>query len=366
MTIEFRPAKMDKTPLMIGLAGPSGSGKTFTALRIAKGITSVSPGKIFMIDTEAKRGLHYAKFFQYEHGELKAPFRPENYLAAIDAAVKAGAAVIIIDSMSHEHEGPGGILEWQEEELNRMAGADYQKREKMKYAAWIKPKSGHNKFVTHILQNRVDVIFCFRAKEKLELRSIDGKVKPIEAGWQPICADRLEYEMTTLLVFPPQAKGTPDFTAKATKIQDQHRALFKPGMQIDENLGVALKKWAIGEGNGGPTQGVAEDNPANKEDLKGSAAEVSGMKAEDPLPPHFLWQTSSGKKIPFDNAESLYKYVIEGINKSTNADTLGMLIAKNAAVFLDLVSAGHGDFSALINKEAEDKILRLKGVMPPI
>lgn len=250
MTYQFRPATREQCFTLTGFAGPSGSGKTFSALRFATGLAG--GGKIAMIDTEARRGLHYADQFQYLYSELQAPFTPERYLEAIKAAEASGATVIIVDSMSHEHEGPGGVLEMHESELTRMAGDDYRKREACKFAAWIKPKADHNRFVNTILQVKAHLVFCFRAKEKLKLVKNDkGKMEPMPQGWQPICTDRLEYEMTALLMLPPNSRGVPDLTEGATKMQEQHRHIFAGGQAIGEKAGQALAEWASG---GAPPQ----------------------------------------------------------------------------------------------------------------
>jgi len=128
-SFEDRVAIRERVPLLIGLGGPSGSGKTFSALRLATGMQRVTGGEIYFIDTEARRALHYAEQFNFRHVEFKAPFSPLDYLAAIEFCVKKAAGVVIVDSMSHEHEGPGGVLEWHEAELDRMAGDDYKKRD---------------------------------------------------------------------------------------------------------------------------------------------------------------------------------------------------------------------------------------------
>lgn len=245
MSFTFRPAVREQTSLMIGLAGPSSSGKTYSALRLAKGLANGGP--IAVIDTESRRALHYADAFDFQYAELTAPFRPERYMQALEAAKKAGASVIIVDSMSHEHEGPGGILEWHEEELNRMAGDDFRKRERVKFTAWIKPKQQHNRFVNSVLQLGIHVIFCFRAKPKLEMvKNAQGKTEPVDAGWQPICSDRFEYEMTALLMLPPNGHGIPSLEAPATKLQEQHKPFIQPGQQISEETGRLFGKWASG------------------------------------------------------------------------------------------------------------------------
>src|SRR5690606_35477146 len=119
-TFEDRPAVRTATPLLFGLIGPSGSGKTFSALRIASGMQRVIGGDIFLIDTESSRALHYAEKFRFRHVAFTPPFSPLDYLGAIEHCVSKGAKIVIIDSMSHEHEGPGGVLEWHEQEVERL------------------------------------------------------------------------------------------------------------------------------------------------------------------------------------------------------------------------------------------------------
>ena len=111
MTFHFKTATREQTPLLIGLVGPSGSGKTFSALRLATGIQRAVGGDIAMIDTEARRSLHYADKFRFKHLEFTPPHGPDRYLEALQAAVSMGAKTIIVDSMSHEHEGAGEQLD---------------------------------------------------------------------------------------------------------------------------------------------------------------------------------------------------------------------------------------------------------------
>lgn len=265
-TFTFRPAVREETSVLLGLAGPSGSGKTLSALRAARGLAGGDDTKIFAIDTEQGRMLHYACAgnekpgpfkFRFNHLRMEAPFSPEAYASAIMAARAAGAKVIIVDSMSHEHEGAGGILEQHEQQLEKMAGQDWAKRERMKFTAWIVPKAAHNKLVNSILQQPCHMIFCFRAKDKLVLvKNEKGKIEPTKAGWTAICSDRFEYEMTTLLMLPPNAKGVPDLNAEQTKLQEQHRSFFPVGQPITEKAGELLAAWAKG--------GVAVEKPAAK------------------------------------------------------------------------------------------------------
>jgi hypothetical protein len=248
MSFVFKPALREQVGLLIGLAGASGSGKTYSALRLAKGIAGDKP--FALIDTEAGRAKHYADLFKFDHGDLKPPFRPDAYAEAIHAADKAGYPVIVVDSMSHEWAGEDGILDWQEEELTRMAGDDYAKRERVKMASWIRPKVSHKQMVQRLLQIRAHLILCFRAEEKIEMvKGDDGKMKIIPkitptglSGWVPICEKNLPYELTCSMLLTADHPGYP----KPIKLQEQHKAMFPLDQPISEDSGKRVAAWAAG------------------------------------------------------------------------------------------------------------------------
>ena len=212
MSFTFRPATRENVGLLIGLAGATGSGKTYTAMRLASGIANGKPFAV--IDTEAGRAKHYADQFKFDHGDLRAPFRPDAYVEAIKAADEAGYPVIVVDSVSHVWAGDGGILDWQEDELDRMAGDDWKKREAVKMAAWIKPKMSHKQMVQRLLQVRAHLILCFRAEEKIEMVREDGKMKILPKqsltgldGWIPVCEKNLPFELTVSFLLMAKQPG---------------------------------------------------------------------------------------------------------------------------------------------------------------
>lgn len=252
-TFEDKPATRDKVPLLIGLMGPSGSGKTFSALRLATGIQQVSGGEIYFIDTEARRGLHYADRFKYRHMEFGAPFGSLDYLAAITHCVKKGAGVVIVDSMSHEHEGPGGVLEQHEQELDRMAGQDYAKRNSMNLIAWAKPKAARRQLISGLLQLNCNFIFCFRAKEKAKPVKRENKTVIENQGWMPIAGEEFVYEQTVNCLLLPGSNGVPTWRSDEPgerammKLPEQFRSLFGTDQTLDESLGAAMAEWASGK-----------------------------------------------------------------------------------------------------------------------
>lgn len=246
---KFTPAKREAIALILGLAGGTGSGKTFSAMELATGLAG---GKRFaVIDSEAGRAKHYADRFAFDHGDLAAPFTPERYLDAIIAAEAAHYPVVVVDSASHEWEGAGGMLEWQDAEVDRMAGDNWQKREAVKMAAWVKPKASHKRMVARLLQLRCHLILCFRAEEKIEMvrDAADGKMKIVpkqsragREGWIPICEKRLPFELTASFLLLADAPGVP----RPIKLEEQHRALFPLERPIDRKAGELLADWAAG------------------------------------------------------------------------------------------------------------------------
>lgn len=272
--ITFARAVRENVPLIIGLAGPSGSGKTYSAMRLAAGIAQGKPFAV--IDTEAGRAKHYADAFAFDHADLRPPFRPSAYADAIHAAQQAGYPVIVVDSFSHEHAGEGGLLDWHEEELDRMAKDNWQKRESCNMAAWIKPKMEHKQMVSRLLQLRAHVILCFRAEQKVEIeKGSDGRThivpKKIASGfsdWIPICEKNLLYELTASFLLTPDKPGFP----KPIKLQEQMRAFVNLSAPLDEQAGQKMAAWALGGA------------PIKRQEMQEPARQDGG--ARDVTPPH--------------------------------------------------------------------------------
>lgn len=237
-------------PLLIGLVGPSSGGKTYSALRLAKGIVSVTGGRISVIDTETRRAKAYAKYFDYDHTELEAPFSPYDYLDVINHCIDDGAKCIVIDSASHEHEGIGGVLEMQEAELERLSKGNYERAKQMKFLSWAAPKSARKKLIQRIMQANVHVIMCFRAKKGIDT---SGKTRPENIGWTPIGGSEWIYEFTCKFLLEPSCDGVFSMPVgklgdkESIKIPRQFRELFAKPEQLSEKHGEAMAKWAAGE-----------------------------------------------------------------------------------------------------------------------
>jgi len=238
MSISFGRAIRENTPLVIGLAGPTKSGKTMSALRLATGLAN--GGVIAMVNAEGPRGHQYADKFEYVTCDLSSPFAPQKYLEAVAEVKKLKPACLIVDSVSHMHDGPGGFLEMHDEIAERMSGGDRAKKERVTWAAWIEPKRLENQFIYSMLELACPVILCFRAKEKLKI--IPGK-QPIDLGWQPICSERIAFETLFTLTFEPHAKGVPSLAISDMREPFDTMVTADP---IDEALGRRLVEWSKG------------------------------------------------------------------------------------------------------------------------
>jgi len=291
-TFEDTPATRSQTPLFIGLFAPTGAGKTYSALRLATGIQRVVGGEIFGIDTESNRMRHYADTFKFRHVPFSPPFSPLDYIAAIDHCVERGAKTIIVDSATHEHEGQGGALEWHLAETKRLAQAWGCSEAKAQISAWGVPKAARRKLIARILQINANIIFCFRAREKLKVER--GK-DPVELGFMPIGAEEIFYEMTLGCLLLPMQKGVPNWTSQLPgeklmmKLPAQFEALFGESKQLDESIGEKLATWAAG----GASATAAVDTP---EKLLEEYSKCASRSAWDGLEKRraALWATAKG------------------------------------------------------------------------
>jgi hypothetical protein len=258
MTVSFRPAKREQIPLLLGVAGGTGSGKTMSALRIARGIAQGAP--FAFIDTENGRGLHYAdEFPEMQHGDLRAPFRPERYtLAIVDGFnhlqdIPKERRVVVVDSFSHEWAGDGGCLDWKDE----LTGGD----EKRSPQAWAKVIPAHKKMMTQLLQMEAHIILCLRAEEKMDIVRENGQIKFVPKrtlpggsldGWAPITHKNAPFEMTASFLLMADAPGFP----RPLKLEEQHKPFVPLDQPLSENTGRQLAAWAAGS-SGGPNDPVS-------------------------------------------------------------------------------------------------------------
>lgn len=263
-TFEATEATRAALPLLIGLTGASGSGKTYSALRLATGIRSVCGGEIFFVDTENKRACHYAPEkgkpcgpgqFAFRHIQFDAPYSPLDYLSCLKQVTAMGAKVIVVDSMSHEHEGPGGLLESHDKIVQARAGDDYRKAQSISFSCWAEPKAQERALLNAINSLGAHVILCFRAKEKTrpptDAEKARGVRDLVQLGWQPIASPEFVYELSANALLAPGCNGVPTWECSSASERIYKRpewalGILKPGAQLTEEVGASLARWASG------------------------------------------------------------------------------------------------------------------------
>lgn len=290
---EIRKGKRENTPLLLGLVGPSGSGKTYSALRLAKGICSVSGKRTVVIDTEARRALHYADAFDFEHLDFSPPFASEDYHAAIEAALSMDPGCIVVDSMTHEHSGEGGMLDRVERFLDKKCGDDFSARKRFSQIAFANAKAPRKALENYIVQvgGRCAMIFCYRAKEKLDFKHKDTRGEPTDLGFQPDTTSDLMFEMTQQFLLYPGAQGVPVMTTaipgegKFIKTPEQFRDYIKQGEALSESVGERMARWAAGP-TAAQSQAPASDLPVDPAAvlLQEARDEALRLKAEKSVP----------------------------------------------------------------------------------
>ena len=116
----FIKAEKRQSKLRLGITGPSGSGKTFTALLLAKGIG----GKIAFADTEHGSASLYADKFDFDVLEITPPYSVDKFLGAIRDAEEGGYGTLILDSITHEWQGDGSLMD-KKDKLDQKGGNSF-------------------------------------------------------------------------------------------------------------------------------------------------------------------------------------------------------------------------------------------------
>lgn len=282
-TRTFEVAGLDvkfNTAMIIGLAGETGTGKTTSAIRLGLGMAKVFGTRLAVVDTEALRALNYRKPrgpYDFDYIDFKPPFDPLSYELAIGAAVKSGCKVIVVDSMTHEHSGSGGVMDQIDAYLDDKCGEDYKKREKwmMIAHAKIKPQRKHlNNYIIQLARVGVVLILCYRANDKIKPMTAkerdmaeEGADKMKHVGFVPETTSPLRFEMTQAFLLMPGSKGRPIITPETndekiwSKTPMQFEGWIKDGYQLDQAFGEKLARWAIGEGGTGQAEAVTTQQP---------------------------------------------------------------------------------------------------------
>lgn len=230
--LNIRPVESGQSKAVIGIAGQSGDGKTYTALLMARGMVNKA-SEIGFLDTENKRGSLYADILdgKFMIGDLHPPFSPKRYSLAIQEFQEAGVKVLVIDSITHEYEGTGG--------LDDIANAPKANGEIRKVADWNTAKREHRGFMNILLQSNMNIICCIRARDKVKIEVIKGKQEFVPQGLQPVCEKNFMFEMTVSVMMGNEGK-----TQQHLKLPSFLREAFGKGdTYLGIETGKKIREW---------------------------------------------------------------------------------------------------------------------------
>lgn len=227
----FHKAVKTEAKLRLAIAGPSGSGKTYTALSI--GAALANGGRVAVLDTEHGSASKYADLFDFDVLNESAPFHPDKVTGAIQAAAGAGYDVLILDSMSHFWNGPGGMTDIVEDISRRM-------RNPNSFAAWKDGTPIQQRMIESIVAAPLHIIATIRSKQDYILVEKNGKQQPQKVGMAPIQRDGFEYEFD---VFMDMDNDNTGIIAKTRCPALTNGVFKKPGADI----AAILSEWLTGE-----------------------------------------------------------------------------------------------------------------------
>lgn len=218
----FKKAEKSQVKLKMLLTGISGTGKTYTALTVAKGMGAK---KIVVLDSENGSASLYADLVDFDTCDIAAPYTTEKYITALKQAQKEGYDVIIVDSISHQWAGDGGLMS-QKERLDASGKGN-------SYTNFAKITPVHEQFKAAILGCRSHVICTVRSKQDYFIEPNEkGKMAPRKVGLAPIQREGLEYEYDLVLDL--------DMDHQASASKDRTRLfdgkLFKPTAETGKQL----------------------------------------------------------------------------------------------------------------------------------
>lgn len=185
MSIQRKVASRANVHMKLALQWVPGSGKTKSALLLAYWLVW-DWSKITVIDTENGSGSLYSDLGQYNTIDLEPPYNPERYIEAINACVEAGDEVIIIDSLSHEWNGEGGILQIVDQTKNKF------------WDGWKNASPRHQALIDKILQSPIHIIATMRSKQEYVQEEVNGKTRIKKVGTASVQREWLDYEFTVV------------------------------------------------------------------------------------------------------------------------------------------------------------------------
>lgn len=178
----------------VAISGLPGAGKSYTALTLAFALVRAGLAKnVGFIDAEHGKGNFYAGYvvggITWDYGiDVLTSYSPQAYRAMIEAFIREKYDCLIIDQISHEYAGTGGILEIVDKHKNTYTDG------------WGEATPIHNEFIETVLRVPAHVICTIREKIKhavVEETGRNGNIVavPKKIGLGKVQRPDTEYEL---------------------------------------------------------------------------------------------------------------------------------------------------------------------------
>jgi hypothetical protein len=209
-------SKRTKPHIKLAIYGCSGSGKTFGALLLAFGLTG-DWSKIVVVDTEVNSASLYNSLGPFNMVQIGPPFSPHRYEEALMLCANAEKEVIIIDSLSHEWNGDGGM------------------KDILHFKEYEEGLRNHKYLLSQITKAPCHIICTIRSKKKIIARENGKAFLPLLIEI-PVQQEGIEYAFMSVLKLNQHHKFLceKDVTGVFSKSQD---------CPIEIDHGAFLKQW---------------------------------------------------------------------------------------------------------------------------
>lgn len=248
----FRRAVRQKSKARIAFTGPSGVGKTYSAIKVAQGLGN----KIALIATENEAADLYADHFTYDVLEIKPPYEPEKFIAAIKLAEGKGYDVVIIDTLTHEWSGEGGLID--------IHGKIVDSGKMSSYSAWRTVMPRHAALINTLHESKCHIIATIRCKaiyvqpngnDNGNGNNIGIKSEVKRIGIEIQQKEGIEYEFTTVFSL--------DQNHIASVIKDRSTLFDGKYFIPTEETGKIIKAW-LDTGKDNTTDNTTNENETNE------------------------------------------------------------------------------------------------------
>lgn len=230
--------------LRMALSGPPGCGKTYSALAVARALVG-QDALVALIDTErgsSRRYLRPRGPFTFAPVDLE-DYHPRRYMDLLRGAADAGAAAVVVDSLTHAWDGKGGVLE-----LVDAQGGDGRK-------AWAKIKPLERDLIAMLLDFPGHVFVTLRTKNAYEEVENErtGRKQQKKVGLAAVQREGIEFEFDVVL----RLQGGRAYVEKTRCPALDDQTFDRPG----ENVAKLLRPWLAGgvRGDQAPAKPSAPD-----------------------------------------------------------------------------------------------------------